>query len=109
VLRLLGADGINVLVNRVGRALVPLLADPLHGRQHFDELSYFAAQNVPALAHVPVKGERFVLSQNVNPAQVGVEAVGESDVDDAVNAAESDRRLGPVAGKGIEALACSSS
>jgi hypothetical protein len=36
--------------------------------------------------------------------QVGVEAVGEGDVNDAVDAAESHRRLGPVAGKRVEAL-----
>ena len=32
VLRLLGADGIDVLIDRVGRPHVPVLADPLHGR-----------------------------------------------------------------------------
>ncbi len=42
VLGLLRADRINVLVDRVGRALIPLIADPLHRRQHFDELSQFA-------------------------------------------------------------------
>ena len=55
VLGLLGADGINVLVNRVGCALIPLVADPLHGRKHFDELSDFAAENVPAFADVAVQ------------------------------------------------------
>jgi hypothetical protein len=44
------------------------------------------------------------LGQNVNPAQVGVKAVRESDVDDAVNAAKGDSGLGSVAGERIEAL-----
>ena len=54
ILGLFGADGIDVLVNRVRRALIPLLAHALHGRQDFDELAHFAAQNVPAFANVPV-------------------------------------------------------
>ena len=55
VLGLLGADGINVLVNGVGGALVPLVADPLHGRQHFDEFVDLAADDVPAFADVAVQ------------------------------------------------------
>ena len=55
VLGLFRADGISILVNRIGGALIPLFADPLHGRKHFDELSYFAAHDVPALADVPVE------------------------------------------------------
>ena len=47
VLRLLGADGIDVLVDGVGGAHVPVLADALHGRQDFDELAQFAADDVP--------------------------------------------------------------
>jgi hypothetical protein len=58
---------------------------------------------------MPVERERLVLSQNVYAAQVGVEAVGKSNVNDAVNAAEGHSRLGPVAGQRIKALACSSS
>ena len=105
VLGLLRADGINVLVDRVGRALVPLVAHPLHRRQHFDELAHFAAQDVPAFADVPVQRERLVLGEDVDPAQVGVEAVGKRDVDDAVDAAEGDGRLGAVASERIEPLA----
>ena len=98
VLGLLGADGINVLIDRVGCALIPLIADALHGRKNFDELADFAAENVPAFADVAVQRQRFVLRKNVNAAQVGVEAIGESDVNDAVHAAEGDGRLGAIAG-----------
>ena len=105
VLGLLRADGINVLVNRVGRALIPLVAHPLHGRQHFHELADFAAQDVPAFADVPVEGERFVLGEDVDAAQVGVQAIGEGDVDDPVDAAESDCGLGAITSERIESLA----
>ena len=104
VLGLLGADGINILINRVGRALIPLVADPLHGRQDFDELAHLAAQNVPAFADMAVERERLVLGEDVNAAQVGVQAVGKRDVDDAIDAAESDCGLGPIASERIKAL-----
>src|SRR5207248_4923829 len=87
VLGLLGADRINILIHGVGGALVPRLADPLHRRQHFDELSHFATDDVPAFTDMAVQGKRLVLGQDVDPAQVGVDAIGERDVDDAVNAA----------------------
>jgi hypothetical protein len=44
------------------------------------------------------------LSENVNAAQIRIEAVGESDIDDAVHSAESDGGLGAVASERIEAL-----
>ena len=44
VLGLLGPDGVNVLVHRVGGAHVPVFADPLHGRQDLDELAHLAAR-----------------------------------------------------------------
>ena len=104
VLGLLGADGINILVNGVGGALIPLVTDALHRREDFDEFSHFAAQDVPAFADVAVQRQRFVLRENVDAAQIGVQAIGKRDVDDAVNAAEGDGRLGPVASERIEAL-----
>jgi hypothetical protein len=104
MLGLLGAYGINVLINGVGGALIPLVADPLHGGKDLDELSDLAAEDVPAFADVAVERKGFVLGEDVNAAQVGVEAVGESDIDDAIHASEGDGGLGTVAGKRIKAL-----
>jgi hypothetical protein len=104
VLGLLGADGINILIDGVGSALIPLIADALHGGKDFDELPDFATENVPALADVAVEGKRFVLGEDVDAAEVGVEAVGESDIDDAIHSPEGDGGLGAVTGKGIEAF-----
>ena len=105
VLGLLGADGVDVLVNGVGGAHVPVVADALHGRQDLDELAQLAGHDVPAFADVAVERERLVLREDVDPAQVGVDAVGERDVDDAVDAAEGNGRFGAVAGEGIEPFA----
>jgi hypothetical protein len=56
-----------------------------------------------------IKRERFVLCENVNAAQVGVDAVGEGDVDDAINAAESNGRFGAVTSQRVESFARSAS
>ncbi len=55
VFGLLRTDRVNVLVHRVCRALIPLIAHPFHGRQHFDELAQFHAHDVPAFADMPVQ------------------------------------------------------
>src|SRR4051812_2589093 len=44
MLRLLRADGINVLVNRIRRALIPGFTYTFHWRQHFDKLAHFASE-----------------------------------------------------------------
>jgi hypothetical protein len=44
------------------------------------------------------------LGEDVDAAQVRVEAVGESDVDDAIHASEGDGGLGAVASKRIKAF-----
>jgi len=108
VLWLLGANGIDVLIDGVGRPHVPVLADPLHGGQNLDELSDFSAEDVPAFADLAIERKRLVLGQDINAAQSGVDAVGKRDVDDAVDAAKGDGRLGAVAGQRIEAFASSS-
>ena len=103
------ADGVDVLVDGVGGAHVPVFADPLHGRQDFDKLAQLTAHDVaPAFTDMAVERERLVLRQDVDAAQIGVEAVGERDVDDAVDAAEGDGRLGAVARERIQTLTRSS-
>src|SRR5258707_2973134 len=108
VFGLLGANGIYVLIDRVGRPHVPVLADPLHGRQDFDELADFTAENVPTFADLTIQRERLILSEDIDAAQTRVNAVGERDVDDAVDAAEGHGRFGAGAGGRIEARACAS-
>jgi hypothetical protein len=43
-----------------------------------------------------VQGQRLVLSQNIDVAKIGIDAIGKRQIDDAVNAAEGYRRLGAV-------------
>ncbi len=105
VLRLLAADGIDVLVHSVCGAHVPVGAGALHGWQQLEELAQFLGHDAgPAFAHVPVERECLVLGEDVDLAQAGVDAVGEGDVDDAVMTAKGDGRFGAIASEWKEAL-----
>ena len=77
-------DGVEVLVDRVRRAQVPVFADALLRRQNLDELAQFLRDDVPAHADVAVQRERLVLGGDEDASQAGVDAVGEGEVDDAV-------------------------
>jgi len=106
ILRLFAADGVDVLVDSVGRAQIPVFADALHRRQDLDELAQLAGYHrTPAFADVAVERESLVLSKNVDMPQVGVQTVGERHVDDPVVAAEGDRGFGTIPRERIQALA----
>src|SRR6266702_2569160 len=109
VLGTLAADGINVLINGIGCALVPIFADALHGWQDLNELSELAGNNLPGFADVAIERECLVLREDIDPAQVGVNAVGKRNVDDSIDAAERNGRFSPVAGERIKSLACTTS
>src|SRR2546430_9324955 len=108
VLGLLRTDGINVLIDRIRRPLIPLITHSFHRRQYFDKLSHFPGHNVPPLADVPVQRKCLVLSEDVDPSQVRINAVGEGDINDAVDSAKCDRRFSPVTSEWVEPLACAS-
>ena len=105
VARPLTLEGVEVLVDRVGRPQVPVVADPLLRRQDLDELAQLFGDDVPALPDVPVERERLVLRGDENPAQAGVYAVAEGEIDDPVGPAKVHRRLGAFLGERIEPLA----
>src|ERR1700693_3230785 len=86
---LLAADGINILINGISGALIPVLRNAHLWRKYFDEISQ-AHQYGPAATNVAIEAERFVLREDEDAAQVAVQAIGERDVDDAVHAAERD-------------------
>ena len=95
-IRLFGADGINVLVDGVGGSLIPVLRNAHLRGEDFDEFAV-AHERGPAAAHVAIEAERFVLSEDENAAEIAIQAIRESDVNDAVNAAEGDGGLGAIA------------
>ncbi len=65
VLRPLFLDGVDVLVDGVGGALIPVLVDALLRRDDLDELAQFAAEiGLPAEVDVPVEAHRLVLGED---------------------------------------------
>ena len=69
-------DRVNVLVDRVGGALVPLFVDALLRRNDVNEFAKFATEKLtPTGVDMPVEAHRFVLSQQQNFSQAAVEAI----------------------------------
>ena len=97
--RVMAADNVDVLVNRVGRALVPRAFHPLLRRQQFNEFVEFTAEEAPALLDMPDQRMRLVLREYADATNAGVDAVGEREIDDAELAAERHRRFGVPSGQ----------
>ena len=105
ILRIGLLDAVDVLIDGVGRAFVPVFVDALLRRQHIDVFAQFAAKEAPAGGEVAVEALRLVLRQDEDAAKVAVDAVGKGEVDDAIESAEGHGRLGAIAGERVEASA----
>ena len=105
VMRAFLNDRVEVLVDRVGGALIPVLADALLRRQNFDELAELFRHDVPAHADVAVQRERLVLRRDEDAPQSRIDAVAQREIDDAVGPAEEHGGLRAVSREGVQALA----
>ena len=104
VLRIVGLDDIDVLVDGIGRAFVPLrFRDTLRSRQDVEALVAFRPQEAPAALHVADQRMGLVLGCDADAANAGIQRVGKGEVDDAGLAAEIDGRLGTPVGQLLEA------
>ena len=104
VARFLSGDGVQVLIDRVRGSQVPMLADALLRAEDLHELAQLVRDDAPAHAQMTAEGQRFVLKRDEDPAEPGIDAVAEREVDDPVRAAEVDRRLRPFLGQRVEAF-----
>ena len=103
--RALAHDRIQVLVDGVRRALIPVLADALLRRQDLDELAELFRDDAPSHPDVPVERQRLVLGGDEDAAQAGIDAVAEGKVDDPVRPAEIHRRFRAIFRQRIEPFA----
>ena len=103
--RTLARDRIQVLINRIRRSLIPVLAHALLRRQNLDEFSELLRDDAPPHPDVAVERERLVLRGDEHAAQTGVDAVAEDEIDDAVRSAEVHGRLGAFLRQRVQALA----
>ena len=95
-------DKIEILKNRVGGALVPQLAHPHLGRHRDDEVIGQHPAELPSVLEMLDQRLRAPLDEHVDRVDARVDEVGENEIDDAVFAAERDRRLGAIAGQGMK-------
>src|SRR6516162_6341425 len=72
-------------------------------RKDVNIFAQLRAEKTPAIVDVAVQAARFELGEHQNFAQPAVDAVGESEVDDPVIAAEGHGRFGAVARERLEA------
>ena len=105
LLRALGLQEVEVLEDGVGGAPVPAAHHDLLGRHAVDEFPQVRVHDVPGLPEVLVQRKAAVLGEDVDAANPGIDAVGQGEVDDPVQAPEGDGRLGLVPGEGKETLA----
>ncbi len=99
-------DDVDVLVDGICGAAIPVhLVHPLLGGQQVDELVHLVAQERPARLQVAQQAVGLVLGHHTHPADAGVDAVGEHEVDDTEFAAKVDGGLGAVIGQLLQAAA----
>ena len=100
-------DDVHVAQDGVGRAAVPLgdLAARDVRLEQLDAAAVAVEVPRPAEADVVVERARVVLGQDDDVVDVGVDAVGQREVDDPVLAAERHGRLGALLGQDRQALA----
>ena len=67
--RILAQDRVEVLVDRVGGAEIPVLADALLRAEDLDELAELVGDDAPAHADVAAERERLVLQRDEDLAQ----------------------------------------
>jgi hypothetical protein len=67
-----------------------------------------AGEGRPTSADVAVQAKGFVLGEDVDATEIRIDAIGESDVNDAVKGSKRNGGLGAVSGKGPKAFALAS-
>ena len=97
-------DQVERLEDRVGRAGLPVRADPLLRRDRRHVIAHDGVQP-PGGAQVPVQAVALVLGQHADPPPARVGQVGQREVNYPVQAAERDGWFRPVGGQRRQALA----
>ena len=96
-------DQVDVLIDGVGGAAIPVLAGRAHLRRHGnDEVLLQQAGHLPAVAQVLQQALALELDQDVDGIDAGIDQVAEHEIDDAVAPAERHRRLGSFLGQRIK-------
>src|ERR1700730_1264419 len=84
----LGENALRILKYGVSGSDVPPFAYLLHGRNDLDILAKLGRKNAPSIANMTDEIQGFVLREHENSADIGIDAIGKREIDDAVCAAE---------------------
>src|SRR5262245_18993555 len=98
-------DQIQVLINRVGGTLIPILAHAHLGRHRRDEVIPQKIGRSPPLFQMFQHRLGFELGQDVDRKDAGVYEIGKNKIDNSIAAPEGYSRFCPVCSQGIEPLA----
>ena len=91
---------VDVLVDGVGRSLVPGFVRGAHlGRHRNHELRFEQAAELPSLAQVLQQRLAAELRQHIDRVDAGVDEITQDEIDDPVFPAERNGRFGPFLGK----------
>src|SRR5262249_35834205 len=104
VLRAFAANRVDVLVDGVGCAAIPLFADAHLRRKDFYKFTQSHDRGPPG-TNVTAEAERFVLCKNKNTAEPGIDATRKGNVNDAIRGAKRNSRFGAIASKRPETFA----
>ena len=92
VFGIVARDDVDVLIHRIGRALVPHgLGHALAGRQDIEAFVPFGAEVVPAALKMANEAVRLVLRCHTDAPDAGIERVRQGEIDDPRVAAEIHR------------------
>jgi hypothetical protein len=105
IVRLFGVEEKQVLIDRVGGALVPFFTDPLLRWNRGDEFAEFGVEDVPARADVAIERVGFVLDEDGDFSKPRIEAITERKIDNSLFPANGNRRLGPMFCERLKTLA----
>lgn len=100
VMRIGLLDQVDVLMQRVGCAAIPVLAGGPHLRGHRDdEVLLQQPAHFPSFTQVLQQALALELDQNVDGIDPRVDQVAQDEVDDTISSPEGRGRLGPLLGQ----------
>ena len=106
ILRIIPVNKIDILIDGVGRALIPLGALNLLVRGQDVDTAVVPVQ-IPRLtvADIIVELQRLILRQDADRVDTGIDTVGERKINNSVFSAVGDRRLGDLLRQDAKATA----
>src|SRR6266446_4025988 len=75
ILRILPFDCVDVLINGIGRSLIPLLRRTKLRRNREDEFTTVIREDIPAQTDVAIERIGFVLGEDTDSLQLGIDTV----------------------------------